>query len=86
MASGVISESELVDALVAATQRPDAPQGFLTLQDYVKLTGWHRGKVASAIGHLAMQERIEVQKVSRPDIGGRPVTRPAYKILPKKKR
>jgi DNA-binding GntR family transcriptional regulator len=77
-----VTENELLDALREA--RPTAPDDALTVKDICNLTGWHREKVQDAIGRLAMQNRIEVHKVSRPDIGGRPVTRSAYRILPKK--
>lgn len=84
--ASVISEAELVDALVAAMQRPDAPSGALTVAEYAALTGWHRARVQKAIGKLAMQDRVEVHRKNIPSIDGRPNSRPAYKILPPKKR
>lgn len=84
--AGVITEAELVEALVAAAEKPSAPKGALTVQEWAKVTGWHRARVQKAIGHLAMQNRIEVHRKNIPSIDGRPNMRPAYLILPPKKK
>lgn len=81
-----ISEAELVDALVAALSKKSVPNGALTVGEFVELTGWRREKIQKAIGKLAMQDRIEVHQKHAPGIDGRNISRPAYKILPPKKK
>jgi hypothetical protein len=50
------------------------------------MTGFGKDAIKKAIGRLAMQNRVEVSWVRRPDIAGRITSRPAYKILPPQKK
>lgn len=79
----VVTENELVEALTAARTAPSAAR---TVREMAKLTGWSHDKISQEIGHLAMQNRIEVHYVVRPDVTGRPSRRPAYTILPAPKK
>lgn len=84
MAAIVITENELVEALCAATQ--DAPSEARTVAELADLLNWPREKVQRAIGRLAMQDRITVHRKRIPGIDGRDISRPAYTILPAKRK
>lgn len=79
-----ITKSELLDALFNATK--DAPKEAKTVQQLCELTGWGKNKVRDAIGRLAMQDRIEVYSVQESRIDGHASWKPAYTILPPKKK
>jgi hypothetical protein len=84
MATIEITKNELLEALFTATQ--DAPKEARTVKQLAEITGWGVARVQDAIGRLAMQDRIEVHRLKMPGIDGRNISRPAYTILPPKKK
>lgn len=84
MATIEITKHELLDALFGATK--NAPKEARTVKQLCELTGWGEAKVRDAIGRLAMQDRIELHHVKMAGIDGRNGTRPAYTILPPKRK
>lgn len=83
MARLVITETEILQALENAVA-PE-PKEARTVQDLMKLTGFGMNKIRQALGHIAMQDRLEVVQVKRPGVDKRQISRPAYVILPAKK-
>lgn len=86
MATIEITKNELLDALFDATQQTPAPKEARTVKQLCEITGWGAAKVQDAIGRLAMQDRITLHRVKMPGIDGRNISRPAYTILPPKKK
>jgi hypothetical protein len=79
----VITQNELLDAL---TQANAAPTEARTVAELHELTKWPKDRIREAIGKLAMQDRISVHQVRRPQIDGTLRAVPAYAITPAPKR
>lgn len=79
----VITENELLEALVAANT---APTEARTVTELATLWDWRVPRVRDAIGRLAMQDRIVVHQVQRARVNGVMARVPAYTILPKKRK
>lgn len=80
-----LSEAEALEAIAAATSGT-TPKQAKTVQDIMGACGLSRDVVRRALGRLAMQNRLEVHQVRRPDLSGRINQRPAYVVLPKKRK
>lgn len=77
-----ITQDELIEALASAGA---APTEARTVAELEASTGWPARKIRDAIGRLAMQDRIAVHQVKRPQINGTMRLVSAYAILPKRK-
>lgn len=81
-----VTEGDLLVALAAALPKnATAPENARTIREMAQVTGQSRDVIETIIGRLAMQGRIAVHYVTRPDLTGRMQRRPAYTILPPKK-
>jgi hypothetical protein len=79
-----INESELLDALAASVcVTPDEAR---TAEELVEHTGLTLGKVRKALHLYAKEGRLQVHAKLKPGIDGRQISRPAYTILPAKKK
>lgn len=80
-----LTEAEALDA-IAATFKGTSPKQAKTVKEMMKEMRLSEESVRTALGHLAMQGRLEVHQVRRPDLSGRINQRPAYVVLPKKRK
>lgn len=82
MASIVITEAEIRDALAEAT---NGPKEARTVQELVSDTGVAERRVRRALKALQIEGRLQAHTVRRPDLSGRMQPVPAYAILPAKR-
>lgn len=79
--AGMITESELLDALAAAMPGK-GPESARTVDEIVRASKISATRVRDALHELATQSRLVVHQVSRPRLDGRLTLVPAYEILP----
>ena len=77
-----ITESELLEALRAATpRRADGPTDAYTTREIRKATGWGLAQAMAYLRSLADDGRLEAVKVRRTAIDGRLALVTAYRFL-----
>ena len=84
MARIVITQSDLLDALAAASTG-SAPEDARTLTELAAEAGISKERARKGLHALQLQRRLVVHRVPRLDLAGRAALLPAYTILPAKK-
>lgn len=83
MAASGITESELLEELVAALRRPNAVEG-LTTRELADRLGWSIMRARAALQSLAADGRLNVLQRPAVRIDGRPHTVPVYALAKKR--
>ena len=79
-----LTENELIELLVNQLQLEEqggGDAGFVTAKQIREFTGWSLNKTQKQVRKLFDQGRLEVRKVRRTDIVGRPVYKPGYRLI-----
>ena len=75
-----ITEGQLLEALQRAVT-PDNPEGAMTIEDLRGQLGWSYGRIRRELHRLKDEGKLDVLRVSRPDLTGRMLPRPAYRFV-----
>lgn len=79
--SVAITQAELLDALLTATQGA-GPDDARTVQELVAESGLPAARVRQALQRLNAAGRLQPHRVRRPDLSGREQWVPAYTVRP----
>lgn len=74
-----VTQDDLLDALRNALLKPMEGNG-VTVGELQETTGYSYERIRKALRVLSVAGRLEVSRVTRMDIAGRPSSVPAYRI------
>lgn len=76
-----VTTDDILDALRQALEKPSDANGS-SVVELAARSGISEDRVRKSLKTLAAQNRLEVGRAYRPDISGRPMLIPTYRIKP----